>query len=240
MFEQTLDLDTVDGAMDTYCVHPGEGGPHPVVFLFMDGLGVRPILRAMARRIAAQGHYVLLPNLYHRGGRADTLELGTHPDRMAALFAAVTLQTLRTDIAALLAHLDRDDAARADSIGCVGYCMGGRVALTAAGQFPDRIAAAASIHGAMLAVDHADSPHHQAARMRGKIYIAVAEQDPWLQPDETARLQNSLDAAGADYTMELYTGAAHGFAVPGLQAYDEAAAQRHWQRVLDLFRDALA
>src|SRR6266576_1853623 len=68
MIEQTLDIATKDGAMETFICHPERGGPYPAVLLLMDAPGIREELRDMARRLGTVGYYVLLPNLYYRAG----------------------------------------------------------------------------------------------------------------------------------------------------------------------------
>ncbi len=84
---------------------------------------------------------------------------------------------MKMDIAAFLATLDADaDVARAP-YGCTGYCMGGRWAMTAAGLFPDRFAAAASFHGGGLATETPDSPHTLASAIKAKVLVAGAEKD---------------------------------------------------------------
>jgi carboxymethylenebutenolidase len=143
------------------------------------------------------------------------------------------------DTAALLRALDEDPRARAEQVGCVGYCMGGRLAFTAAGAHPARVAAAACIHGGHIATDDPASPHLQAARIRGALYFAVADNDPSCTPDSRARLEAALHAAGVRYELEVLAGAAHGFAVKDLPVYNEAAAERQWARVFALFGEAL-
>ena len=61
-----IDIDTGEGSMGTFVVHPSEGGPHPLVVFLMDAPGKRPLLHTMARRLAENGYYVMLPNLYYR------------------------------------------------------------------------------------------------------------------------------------------------------------------------------
>jgi hypothetical protein len=56
MIEHHLDIPTADGAMNSFLVHPDEGGPHPVVLFYMDAPGKREELHDMARRIAAVGY----------------------------------------------------------------------------------------------------------------------------------------------------------------------------------------
>ncbi len=239
MLEQTQDIATPEGSMDTYLARPEGPGPWPVIIFFMDGIGVRPVLREMALRLAGHGYYVALPNLYYRHGAASTLNLEADHNRMYQLVVGVSTATVQTDVAALLDTLDRDSHAQSQSIGCIGYCLGGRCALLSAGLFPERLAAAAAIHGAQLAVDHPDSPDKLAPKMRAKVYVAVAGVDPWLMPGETDQLDSALAQAKVDYTLEVYPDVVHGFAVPGLDNYNKAAAERHWDTVLDLFKRSL-
>ena len=72
MIEETLDISTKDGEMETFICRPERGGSLPAVFLLMDAPGIREELRDMARRLGTVGYYVLLPNLYYRAGR-DTI-----------------------------------------------------------------------------------------------------------------------------------------------------------------------
>ena len=69
MIEQTLDIRTRDGDMETFICYPERGGPYRAIFLLMDAPGIREELRDMARRLATVGYHVLLPNLYYRAGR---------------------------------------------------------------------------------------------------------------------------------------------------------------------------
>src|SRR5476649_1890437 len=97
MIEQTVDIATKDGAMESYICRPERGGPYPAVFLLMDAPGIREELRDMARRLAAVGYCVLLPNLYYRAGRdtmfaPDVLEKGSaERERMRAVRTKMTI-----------------------------------------------------------------------------------------------------------------------------------------------------
>ncbi|TMA36223.1 MAG: dienelactone hydrolase family protein [Deltaproteobacteria bacterium] len=246
MGEIEFDLKTDDGTCPCYAyTAPGERSAPPVIF-YMDGIGIRPDLRAMAERLASSGYFVLLPNLYYRGGKTpafDPATMMTDPaqrDRMMQLLRTVTRDNAMADTRVFLEYLSDELKVSGSRVGCVGYCMGGSVALNAAGTFPDRIAAAASIHGAGLATDAPDSPHKLVGKIRGAVYVAVAGIDPWLQPGETERLRDALDAAGTRYRIEDYPGVHHGFAANGTPHYDRTAAERHWERILALFGDALA
>ena len=69
MIEKHIDIPGADGAMNSFVVYREEGGPHPVVLFYMDAPGKREELHDMARRLAAVGYYVVLPNLYYRRSR---------------------------------------------------------------------------------------------------------------------------------------------------------------------------
>ena len=243
MIETTIDLATPDGVMATRTLDPG-GGRHPAVIFFMDGVGIRETLFVMARRLASHGYFVALPDLYHRAGGyapftgATVFKDPAERERVKALIAEVTPPRVAVDTRAVLDWLDRAPAADAARIGAVGYCMGGGPALSAAGRFPDRVAVAASYHGGRLATDHPESPHVVAARARGRIYIGYAENDASFPEEQRQRLETGLTSAGARFTMELYQ-AAHGFAVPDLPAYNQAAADRHWETLFALLGEAL-
>ncbi len=246
MSESKINIKAADGNCDCYTYTAPGDAPAPAIILYMDGIGIRPDLRAMARRLASDGYFVLLPNLYYRAGDYPPFDVATmltdesQRNKMMALVQSVNNASTMRDTTAFLDFLSREPKVKGSKIGCVGYCMGGPLVLTAAGTFPDRVAAGASIHGANLANDRPDSPHLLAPKMRGKIYVGVAEIDPWLTPGETDRLKAALEAAGTDHTVEMYPGVQHGFAANGTPMYDREAAERHWQRILALFRETLS
>lgn len=229
-------IKTRDGLCDARLFHPDGGGKWPAVIYYMDGLGIRPALFDMAERFALHGYTVLLPNLYYRLGPADK---PADPAQTMERYRTLNNKMIAEDTGAFVAYLGDEPLADASRIGCVGYCMGGGFALTAAGRFPDRIRAAAALHGAKMATDQPDSPHLLADRMRAKIYVGVSEIDPYLEPGETERLKEALDAAKVRNTFEIYPGVQHGFTTPGFPVYDRAASERHWERVLALFAETL-
>jgi len=117
--------------------------------------------------------------------------------------------------------------------------MGGHAALTAAGAFPEKFAAAASYHGGGLATDQPDSPHIALANTRARIYVAGAVEDTHFTDEQKALLATTLAQAGVNHVVETYEGAKHGFAVPDMPVYNEQAAERHWTTLLSLFSETL-
>jgi len=242
MIERQLDIATKDGKSTTFIVHPDRGGPHPVILFLMDAPAIREELRDMARRFATSGYYVMLPNLYYRAGVMELGPIEYEPEspwrkRMGDLMNGLGIRHVMDDCAGMLAFAEKDTAANAKSVGAVGYCMSGRFAVCAGGQFPDRVKATASIYGTRLVTEKDNSPHLIAKNSPAEFYFACAETDVWAPPEVIAALQKDL--AGANGEVEVYPGVHHGFAFPERRAYDKAAAEQHWERVLALFRRKL-
>ena len=245
MIEQEIAIPTKAGAVDTFICHPERGGPWPVILFLMDAPGMREELRDMARRFATVGYYVLLPNLYYRHGQGSVVDSSAlTPDsperqRMFQMMESLTNALLMEDVESLLAFVDHQPAARPGAVGCVGYCMSGPFAFTAAGTFPERIAAAASIYGVRLLTEAPDSPHLLASRIKGEIYFACAETDHWAPLPMVEALRAHLETTGIDFEVEIYADASHGFAFPQRAVYKKEAAERHWERLFALFRRRL-
>lgn len=239
MIERQLDIPTADGAMNSFIVHPEENAPHPVVLFYMDAHGKREELHDMARRLASVGYYVVLPNLYYRRSRDYALK--EHTDAgMAEMFEhvqALSNAMVVEDTKAMLKFVDEQPEADGGKIGAVGYCMGGPFVMAAAAALPDRIDCIASIHGANMVTDKPDSPHLHVAQIKGECYFACAENDQWVPPAQIAALDKSLKDAGVDYRIEWYPGAGHGFVFPQRgELYHQPSAERHWERLFDLYR----
>ncbi len=245
LHSESVDIPTADGTADAFFTRPAAGGPHPAVLLYMDAYGIRPALEAHAQRLAAHGYCVVVPNVFHRSGRSPVLpniEEELRSEDRSGLFAklmpmirAVTPEAATADSQAWLAFLRGRSDVQDAPIGTVGYCMGGRLALRMAGEFADAVSAAASFHGGNLATGEDDSPHLAAVRAAAELYIGHADNDGSMPPEQMGRLTHALAEAHVRHTAELYVGAAHGFTQTDTPAYDEAAAERHWMRLVELF-----
>ena len=241
MIEAIRDITTKDGAMETFIVHP-DRGTHPVVLFLMDAPGIRPELYDMARRLATVGYYVMLPNLYYRAGKdtkygPDVLEKGSAEQaRMRAVRTKMTIPPVMDDVAAMIAYADTQKEAKKGPVGTHGYCMSGPYSLAAAARFPDRIAAAASFYGTWLVSDAVESPHLTLGKAKGELYISCAEHDELAPPDMVKELKALFDKSGNGGELEIQMGVHHGFAFPERWCYDKPAAERHWERLIALYR----
>src|SRR3954469_16214963 len=148
-----LQIETADGHCPTHVYHPAGSGPWPGVIMYMDGIGMRPALMEIAERIANSGYYVLLPNLFYRVDfdASNGMKVFTDPDLrkdlMTRVLPSASAANVMRDSEALFAHLAAQREVDDAPIGVMGYCMGGRLAVFAAGHFGGWRAAAASYPG---------------------------------------------------------------------------------------------
>ncbi len=236
MIERQIEVTTPEGEMTTFIFHPEHDGPHPVVLYLMDAPSIRPALTDMATRLATAGYYVMLPYLFYRGG--PLREFGQSDEDMHArteLMGTITPTNIVSDARAMLAVADADPAARSGDVGAVGLCMSGGLVVSLAKAIPERVAAVASIHGAWLVRDTPDSPHLDLDTARAEVYFAWVDGDPTAPMETMPVMTEALDAAGITYTIDVITGAQHGFAPSGPR-YDRAASELHWERVHSLLR----
>jgi carboxymethylenebutenolidase len=241
MIDQQIEIPTTDGHTTTFISHPERGGPFPIIIFYMDAPAIREELRDMARRLATSGYYVMLPNMYYRKGVMELGPLPADPEsperkRMFELMRSLSIPLVMDDTKALLDFAATQPAASKGPIGTVGYCMSGQYAVNAATHFPERVKAAASIYGVALATDQPDSPHLAGKKTQAELYFGCAETDVYAPMETVEKVRQSMKADGANAEVEIYPGTHHGFAFPKRPVYDKDAAERHWERLLALYR----
>lgn len=236
MEQRRVEITTPEGSMTTFVHHPSHGGPHPVVLYLMDAPSIRPALHEMASRLASAGYYVMLPFLFYRG--SEFKEFGADDADMHQRFelmGTVTPTNIVSDAEALLAFAAQDQAAADGPVSAVGFCMSGGLAVSLARAMPDRVRAAASIHGAFLVRDTADSPHLDLHGVQAEVHLAWCAEDTTAPAEHREVVESALRDAGVTYTLDWHDDAVHGFAPPGPR-YHQQASELHWERVHSLLR----
>ncbi len=252
--ETDISIETSDGTCDSAFIHPTTGA-HPGVLIWPDAFGLRPAMREMGRRLAGEGYAVLVPNPFYRVSKAPQYETAANVDfadpatraRLGPLIGSINAAgAAEKDAAVYVAFLDAQaQVDRTRKIGTQGYCMGGALAMRSAAAVPDRIGAGASFHGGGLVTDKSDSPHLLAPRIRARMYVGVAASDDQRQPEAKDKLRAAFVAASVRVEIEVYP-ARHGWCVAdmpteaGAPIYSPPDAERAWDKLLALYRSALA
>jgi len=246
-------IKTPDGTCDATFIHPTTG-THAAVLIWPDAFGLRPSMREMGKRLAAEGYAVLVPNPFYRVAKAPVFETAANAnfkdptlwEKLKPLMGSVQAAgAAERDAEAFIAYLDaQPQVDKSKKVGTQGYCMGGSLVLRTAATVPGRVGAAASFHGGGLATDKPDSPHLLAPKIRARVLVAIARNDDEKQPDAKDKLKEAFGAAKVAAQTEVYP-ALHGWCVPdmpvegGQPIYNQAEAERAWSVLLSLYKAAL-
>jgi carboxymethylenebutenolidase len=248
--EKDVEITTPDGTCNAAYIHPTTG-THPAVIIWADAFGLRPALRDMGKRLAAQGYTVLVPNPFYRVTKDPKIDTATfdfakNRDVIQPLMNSITADgAAEKDAVAFVAWLDQQkEVNKSKKIGTQGYCMGGPLVMRTAASSA-RIGAGGSFHGGGLVTNNPNSPHLLAPKIHARMYFGVAKNDDARQPDAKDTLKAALDAANVPNKIEVYP-ANHGWCMPDMPApanapiYSKPDAERAWGELLALYKQALA
>jgi carboxymethylenebutenolidase len=250
--ETTVSITTPDGTCDAAFIHPTTGA-HPAVIIWPDAFGLRPAMRDMGTRLAAEGYAVLVPNPYYRVAKAPGIVMEGFSfqnkddmTKLQGLMGSVNAPgATDRDARAVIAFLDAQrQVDRSKKIGAQGYCMGGALVFKTAAAVPDRVGAGASFHGGGLVSERPDSPHTLVPRMKARLYVAIASNDDARQPAAKDALRKAFADAKVTGEVEVYAGL-HGWCVPDMPAeagkpiYEKNDAEKAWAKLLALYKAAL-
>ena len=209
--EKSVEIKTPDGTCDAVFIHPSSGS-HPGVLVWPDAFGLRPSLRDIGKRLAAEGFSVLVPNPFYRVAKApviadpSTFSFSNPADRakLQPLMGSVNAAgAAEKDAAAYVAFLDAQPQVNtAKKVGTQGYCMGGPLVVRTAAALPERIGAGASFHGGGLVTANPDSPHLLAPKIKARMYFGIAANDDKSQPDAKDKLREAFAAAKVPAEIE--------------------------------------
>jgi carboxymethylenebutenolidase len=215
------------GPVERVVIAPGVVGdlampaatPAPAVVVVHEWYGLTEDIRALTARLAADGFVALAVDLF--GG-----EVAADAARGRQLADALDTRAAMRDLGDAVRYLAGDR--RAGAIGITGFCLGGAMALAAAGHV-DGIAAAAPFYGIPRA-DWLDP-----VRVRIPVQGHFGARDAAIPVERPRQVFQSLASAGVDVELHLYD-AGHAFMRRGGPGYDEVAATAAWSRMVAFFR----
>jgi carboxymethylenebutenolidase len=224
------------------------------VLIWPDAFGLRPVVRDMAKRLAAEGYAVVAVNPYYRVTKAPGIEtagfnFATDGAKLQPLMGSVNAAgNPEKDATAYIAWLDQQPQVdKSKKIGTQGYCMGGPLIMRTAAAVPDRVGAAASFHGGGLVTANPNSPHLLIPKMKARMYFGVAANDDQRDPKAKEVLKEALAAAKVNGEVELYPKALHGWCMSDMPVqagqpaiYNKDDAERAWAKLLALYKTALS
>jgi dienelactone hydrolase len=213
---------------------PDGDDQRPGVLVCHEGPGLDDHAKGRAERLAGELGVVALALDYHGGG--IRLPMDQVMARLGPLMGdpARTRQIAGAGLDVLLAE-PRVEHRR---VAAIGFCFGGTMALELARAGTD-LAAVVGFHSGLATNDPA-APGAVTAR----ILVCIGVDDPLIPPEQRSAFEQEMNAAGADWRMNLYSGAEHSFTnpaassagIPGIE-YHELTDRRSWRAMVDLFQE---
>lgn len=191
-----VQVESEDGPFRAYLATPA-GGQGPGLIVLQEWWGLVPQIRDVCDRLARSGFVALAPDLY-RG------ESTTDPDVAGRLMMDLQIERAGRDMRAAVDALRRQPETDGSKVGCIGFCMGGQLALYAACRQPE-IAAVVDCYGVHPNV----SPDFSNCRAR--ILGVFAENDEFISPADVKHLDEALSEAGLSAKLLTYRGVQHAF-----------------------------
>jgi len=226
-------ITTADG-VGGYLAYP-KGKKSPGVLVHFEIFGVNSHIESVCRKLAEAGYAALAPDYYWR------LETRTAPysDMKGGFALAATLKDdqVMADASSAIRYLQSQDFVVRDSIGTLGFCMGGRLSVLTAAANPKAISAAVSFYGGGLAGENMRggqtlNPVDEAAKVQAPLLLFYGEKDQFILPEHVEKFTGKLKELGKKFESKVYAGAGHGFFCDDRPSFNADAAADAWQRVV--------
>jgi len=222
---ESRDVDRADLKGGGYLATPGGRGPHPGVVVIHEAYGLNENIKDITRRFAEAGYVALAVDLFTDRNRAVC---------MARYMGAMLLGSVNRygidDLKAGLTYLAKDRTVDAKRLGAIGFCMGGGFAIAWACT-DSRLKAIAPFYAAN------PRPLEVVSRRLCPVVGSYPEKD--FTANAGRALDKALDQNHITHDIKVYPNAGHSFFNDRGRAYDKAAADDSWTRVLKFFGDQL-
>ncbi len=202
-------------------------GTGPGLIVIQEWWGLVDHIRDVCDRLAREGFVALAPDLYRGDSTRD-------PGEAERLMMGLDLPRAERDLSAAVARLLGEDAVEGPRLGCIGFCMGGQLALYAATR-NERIGAVVDCYGIHpeVALDFSG--------LQAAVFGVFAENDDFVPPEAVRGLERALQDAGVRASLKTYVGVDHAFLNDSRpDVHDAAIAREAWSDILAFLRAELA
>lgn len=197
----------------------------PGLIVIQEWWGLNDNIKAIADRFAKAGFVALAPDLYHG-------QVASAPDDARRLAMNLQLEQAAKDMSGAVDFVLKHAATK--SVGVVGFCMGGGLALALAAQRPDAVKAAAPFYGLPR------NPNLNWTGLTAKIQGHYGELDQGISVEHVRNLEQQLKELGKSVEIFVYEGANHAFFNDISKAYHPEAAKLAWERTVRFLLETLS
>lgn len=198
----------------------GEG---PGLLVIQEWWGLVDHIRDVCDRFARAGFVALAPDLYRGEATGD-------PDAAGRLMMDLQVPRAARDLDGAVTELLNQQGVVGAKVGVIGFCMGGQLALFAAGQ-NERIGAVVDCYGVHPNVQP------DLSAVRAPVMGIFAEHDDFIPMDTARALEADLRASGQRADFTFYPGVQHAFMNDTRpDVYNAEAAERAWSDAISFLR----
>jgi carboxymethylenebutenolidase len=219
------------GAPGGYLSRPAGKGPYPGVIVIHENRGVTEYIQDVTKNLARAGYVGLSVNLVSRSLGADYP--GGSDEAMNALRELSDADAM-ADLDAGVEYLKKQPVVFTNSVGCMGFCMGGRFSLLFAAHRKD-LKAAVVFYGRTINKStplQPKSPIDLAPEIAAPLLGHFGAADAGIPVDDVKKLEEVLKKSGKTFDIKIYPEAKHAFHREGPN-YHAEAAKDSWQRTVD-------
>ena len=226
MTNELVEFTSNGGKAQGYLALPESGDRGAGVIVIQEWWGLVPHIKRVAERFAAEGFVALAPDLYH--GRVTT-----SPDEAGKLMMALNIEQAEKDLRGAIDYLRAHERVAGDTVGTVGFCMGGALSLYAATK-NERVGACVVYYGGHPKIKF------DLESLRAPLLGFYGERDDFATPEGARQLQADLHALGKSAEIHIYQDAGHAFFNDERpEVFNPEAAADTWERTVRFLREHL-
>jgi carboxymethylenebutenolidase len=219
-----------------YRAMPLTNGPFPVVLVAAEIFGLNHYTKDICRRLAKEGYYAIVPDLYSR--KVDLTTITSIAEIMPVVNSKFDTE-LVGDYDATVEFVRASFKGDLKRMAIAGFCRGGRTALVYTAANP-RLKASVSWYGPVGGQSTAFTPRtvmDRADEIKVPVLGLYGAKDAGVPVDQVEKFFAALKAAGTPAELVMYPDAGHGFHADFRpDNYRKADAEDGWKRMLEWFR----
>ena len=227
---ETVEFKSNGNLASGYLVKPSTGSG-PGILVVQEWWGLDSGIKEIADRLGAAGFVALAPDLYH-GELAEHTEM----DKAGRLMQSLPPDRAGRDMSGAVDYLSSHPAVTSNSIGVVGFCMGGMLAFLIAANRSDKVTAVVPFYGFPQGETEPDW-----SKLTATVSGHMAENDDFFPPAAARALEAKLRGMGKDVTLTVHPGTGHAFMAPhnALGTLNAELAAQIWPKVVAFLHDTL-
>ncbi|OYT99674.1 MAG: carboxymethylenebutenolidase [Burkholderiales bacterium PBB1] len=219
-----VSIPVADGRFPAYRAMPAKPGKYPVVLVVQEIFGVHEHIKDVCRRYAKRGYFAIAPELFARQGDVSSMtDIG---QILSTVVSKVPDAQVNADLDATVAYARASGHARADRLGLVGFCWGGRAAWVYARHNP-KLKAAVAYYGLLEGMKSDIKPQDPidfASELKVPVLGLYAGTDAYVKAETVAKMSAGLRQSGSGSEIVVFPGVDHGFNADYRPSYDPTAA----------------